>query len=342
MRNAEALSPQEESVAPFEAVSAADLLPADVILSYRPDWISRAIRFFDGSGYSHASLYVGAGTVVELLARGIVQQGLEASRLGAERVLIRRLKANVPTLDPIVDRARQLAEQGQRYIHEPVISLAFLCLTRKVKATPVLRHLVRRVLEASAAAIGRCLEDGHEPVLSSELVYRCFQQAVPEAKDLYAIEINTLPGTSRGLAAAPGHFPGFSRGRGVHADSLLAWRLSTSARSWNQPPRIHHPSGPQKTVPPTLDEIEGLVQRYFAEVRGEALPGVVPAVADETLIGAIDAFALAVRQRRPGGELGGVLAGEIAAWGLFDTQAHFVTPGDLYQTESLFTLGPLR
>lgn len=60
--------PIKESV---EALSAADMLPGDILLSSATGINSWGIRLFSISGVSHASIYLGAGEVAESVGSGV-------------------------------------------------------------------------------------------------------------------------------------------------------------------------------------------------------------------------------------------------------------------------------
>lgn len=57
-------------------LSEQDLKPADILLSTGTASVSAAIRFGTGSRFSHASLYVGNGEIIEAIGEGVVRQSL--------------------------------------------------------------------------------------------------------------------------------------------------------------------------------------------------------------------------------------------------------------------------
>jgi hypothetical protein len=312
------------------------LRAGDVLLQSSPDALSRAIRLFDGGEFSHAALYLGDGVVADTASGGLQPTGVESLIAGADRVIVRRLKSNVATMEPVLAQASKMIEHGERYVLEPIVLVAFLCLTRKVRVTPVVRDLVVHVLQTAAVTVERCFVDGSEPLSGSEFVYRCFLHA-SAGRSPYAIEVNTLPPAGQWGSPSPEWLHGGGRGRGVHADSLLAWRVSSAMRSWSHP--IRPKDRPRGAVP--LIDHRILLSRYLAEVRSDEPQGSAPDVSDEELLAAIDGFAVELHHGPRRSASAGALAGEIAAWALFDTETHLVTPADLLHSESLFTVGRL-
>jgi hypothetical protein len=318
-----------------EMVAIGALRPADVLLYEGTGWLARLIRFFDGTDFNHAGLCIGDGSVAEAQAPGVIRQGVEPSVAGRVKVLVRRLKQDV-SLDPVVARGLQIVDEGHRYAFEQLLLLAFLGLTRKLKATPILKTLLRKVLDRAASVASGIIGAGKEPMICSEFVYRCYDEALPEAADVYSLEVNPFP---RGIPPAgrkgPERAPG--RGRGVHPESLLAWRLASS-------PISRGPRGPRAPAEPALasdEELSHLAEQYLAEAREGAVRGRAPRVSDAELVASIDHFAVSLRPR-PKARLPEPLAAEVAVRDLLATVPDFVTPGDLLITESLFSVGELE
>jgi hypothetical protein len=320
-----------------------DLAAGDVLLYRGTGWLAKAIRLFDGTEVNHAGLFVDP-EVVEALGQGVVRQGLDQSLADREFVLARRLKQAVP-LSPVC--AKGLSFVGTRYAFEQLLLLAVLSLTRKPKVTPVLRFLVRRVLDAAVGLLNEMIQRAagarSEPMICSELVYRSFDEAVPGPDDLYSLRISDLPAGAAAVAsigrAATADRP---RGRGISPDSLLAWASSSSTRVWSAAsPAPAIASQPEKT---TIADVEATVREYLDEVTGKAPAtatlDAAKSVGDQDLRQAIDRFAAAYHQldMKRTGAVTAALPGEPLQH-LLKTAADFVTPGDLLRTESLFTVG---
>ena len=326
-----------------DTIPAAQLQAADVLLFRGTGWLAKAIRFFDGTDFNHAGLYMGDPSVAEALKPGVVRQSLVESLKGRQRVIARRLINPPPTMTPVTAVAETVLAAGHRYAFEQLLLLALLCLTRKLPMTPWLRPLVRKALDAAAGLLAGILGQGKEPMICSEFVYRCYDQALPEAQDVYALEINRFPREGappgvRGRAAARAAAP---HGRGVHPDSLLSWRLSAGARGVAFAPRAARRR--KAPAPPDVAEVEKLAERYLNDLQGVRVRGAAPKVSDEDLIASIDAFAVAyLRPRARAGRVPAALGPEVAVRGLMDTVPDFVTPGDLLSSGSLYTVGDLE
>ena len=336
-----------------ETISRNDLAAADVLLYRGEGWLSRAIQFFDGTEMSHAGLFLGDGSVGEAIGQGLVRRTLAASiGTGHPRVVARRLKQTPSTYSPVLDQAEGFLAEGQRYGYEQLLLLAFLALTRKLKVTPVLRALLRSVLDSAAAVVTRLTAAGREPMICSEFVFRCYDGALPAADDEYSIEVNPYPSaalvTTR-VSASPGRI----RGKGVHPDSLLVLTAASTTRAWRgRAPRV-------PAILPAHEAIDeaglnALIARYLDEATATGSPrgrsaGRVSSVAtrtsDDDMRAAVLRFAAAwMAVPRPGGFPAG--AGVTPATRavrpldhLLRTAADFVTPGDLLQSESLLTVG---
>jgi hypothetical protein len=318
-----------------ESVPLGVLRPADVLLYKGTGWLARLIRFFDGTDFNHAGLCIGDGSVAEAQAPGVIRQGVEPSVAGRIKVLARRLKQDV-SLDPVVARGLQIVDEGHRYAFEQLLLLAFLGLTRKLKATPILRTLLRKALDRAAWVASGLIGAGKEPMICSEFVYRCYDEALPEASDVYSLEVNQFrravaPPVRGTIVAAP------LRGRGVHPDSLLAWRLAAGPVSAG----VRAPRAAAPPAPPSDEELAQLAEQYLAEARGEPVRARAPRVADADLAASIDNFALSLQPKRRA-RLPEPLAREVAVRDLLATVPDFVTPGDLLHTESLFSVGELE
>lgn len=331
-----------------------ELVAGDVLLYKGTGFISRAIQFFDGTDFSHAALYLGDGMVGEAVATGLERRNYEAGATGIW-VQAHRLKDIVPTMDPVLDVGNAYLDQGNRYGYEQLLLLAFLCLTRKLKFAPSLRDLVRRVLDAAAAVLTRMLSEGREPMICSEFVYRVYDEAIPGPDDVYSLWINRLPMPAVGLtravpAAAEGPAaPTAVRGQGIHPQSLLAFMESSSGSAWVGSPLEGLPVRGEPEG--TLEELESCVETYLEEVR--VAPGVAvraptqPEPTLEDLRAATNGFAasLYAATHPEDAEARAMLTPAAVATVseyLTRTAADFVTPADLYKTQSLFLVGKIE
>ena len=290
--------------------------------------LAKAIRLFDGADVNHAAICLPNRQIGEAIKQGVVSRDVDTSLKGNEFVKVRRLKDLPPDMSPVIAVADNYLSQGQRYAYEQILLLAFLGLTRKPKVTPILRALLRTVLDAAAAALNKLIAgavgDGNrQPMICSEFVYRCYDEARPELTDIYALSINRPSASMR--AAAPAAAMGVPvtaapplRGSGAHPDSLLAWASTPTARVWSAEEALpsrrssRAPASAEIRPEPTQAEVDALIKVYLEEVKEVPMRSGVArtrrkrsraarptrsaaatAVSDEELRAAIDRFAIA-------------------------------------------------
>ena len=156
-------------------ISEKHLKPGDVLLYNGQGWISWAIKHFDSSPVSHASIYLGDGKVGEALSQGVISNSLAQSINNTEWVKVFRHKVSIDGDDmkPVLAQAENFIAQKGRYAYEQILLLGFICATRKIVGNES-GPLVRAVIEA-ATRINHLLSDSNkEPMICSELVYRCY------------------------------------------------------------------------------------------------------------------------------------------------------------------------
>lgn len=159
-------------------IHVSDLCPCDVLLYHGDSTISHLIQWFSGSEYSHTSIYDGA-MVLEAVADGVKKHTVEESVSSSVYVDVWRLKKEghligSPELpvQPVLDIIATYAAEGARYAYEELLMLAFLCTTRRVPL-PFLRW----ALDKAAALLEELIDENREPMICSELVFRCFSEA---------------------------------------------------------------------------------------------------------------------------------------------------------------------
>lgn len=344
----------------MERLVVKDLLPGDILLYHGTGLIARLIRFFDGTEMNHAAVYLGEGRVGEALAQGLVRQTLAKSLRGTAYVAVRRLKAYPETMEPVVDKARSYLALGNRYAYDQLLLLAFLGLTRKLPVNAFLKWLLRKIFDQAASWL--TAQGERQPMICSEFVYRCYDEALPTEGDPYALEIAPLTRLRTGVPKTR-TLPAAWEGK-THRDSLLFWTREVCAQGRRRKGKVQlqdGKKGPEKGIqpPPAAEEgkaaglgLEALIENYLEAVkrpvpRSRALEA---SLRGPELLEGITRFALAWRKIAgppPGkGRKGGKASSkeeEIAGAldFLWDTVADFVTPGDLLKCEDLFTLGNL-
>lgn len=192
----------------MDTIQPGKLEPCDVLLYYGTGWISDLIREFDGGPYSHAAIWNGKH-VIEAGADGVKKRTLKTSVRGAKYVDVYRWidddgqplgSAGYPP-EPIVHRIEHYREEGDRYAYEALLLLALLTTARRVSAdiSPLLARILRAFLDEAFSLLTDLMADGKEPMICSELVYRCYTEA---DAGKYAIGIPGL--TALALATAEG------------------------------------------------------------------------------------------------------------------------------------------
>ena len=197
------------------------LLPGDVLLYHGNGFISEMIRLFDGSQYSHAAFFNGQ-KVVEAIASGITARPLAESVSGAKYVDVYRFISNDGhrlgdsgyAAQPVLNTAGQFVAKADRYAYEQLVLLAALAGSRRIPVVsdiPFLRWILRNILDNAAEIISKIVAAGKEPMICSELVYRCYTESGPQydlvirGADTLATRARALPVLGGSLAASAGH-----------------------------------------------------------------------------------------------------------------------------------------
>lgn len=347
----------------MNALSVSDLAAGDILLYRVTDSItnlhSALIRKLDGTEVSHSGLFMG-DCVAEALAlgehAGLGTQLLTESIAGCAWVAVRRLR-NVPgDMKPVLDTAQVYLDQGNRYAYEQILLLAMVCSTRKLNlSNPLLRRIVYSVINKAAVFVRSMQTGGKQPMICSEFVYRNYDEALPDKVDPYTIEIEPLwPAAARprllgrrrraGKAVAPGH---------LHPESLLGqFQAETGG--------LHEDLGAGNAMTIALpkasdEELDAMIATYL-ETESSALPksASTAAAGQEVTTGdlrnALRTLAESLHDTTDAGrKLGrGAFAAPVSrvcatpADTLLEISADFVTPGDLWRSPSLVTVGELR
>jgi hypothetical protein len=177
-------------------VDPAALQAGDILLYHGDGFISDLIRLFDGSEYSHASIYDG-NSIVEALGDGIAVNTVAQSAAGAKYVDVYRFRKTGQALGsvtyplaPLATRIQFYVDNRQRYAYEQILLLAVIASTRRIPAPswiPGLAMVLRSVFDNAGEFLARITSAGKEPVICSELVYRCYAEARPDRH--YSLDI---------------------------------------------------------------------------------------------------------------------------------------------------------
>jgi len=325
-----------------------ELRPGDVLLPHGTGFVGRMIEMIDGSDASHAMIVYDADTIAESdFQPGIHKANLAAKVGGYPRVTARRISDAKLDMVPVIATADRYLAQGGRYAYEAIVLLAFLCLSRRIPLPRVARRVLRAVLDRAASVINDIIAHGKQPMICSELVYRCYDEALPEQDDRYTLHIpgtiDSLAFTSRGIVGASG-----VRGRGIDPNSLLANLLQRSHVLGFRALDRDAVLGTMGVRGATSDEeVEALARVYVEQVRTDApdtFDDMAAIAADPEIQEAVDRFVAvlvpidAARfdiQRADGEQrLASAAYSELAR-----TIADLVSPADLMHTNSLVGLG---
>jgi hypothetical protein len=155
-----------------------ELKPCDILLYHGYSTISQLIQWFDGSEYSHSSVYNGS-VVTEATQEGVIQSTIRDTMANTEYVEVYRLRKNGEFIGsdalpyrPVLGVVERYAAEGDRFAYEAILLLAILCTARRLPL-PFLRW----ALDQAASLLNEIAEAGKEPMVCSELVYRCFSEA---------------------------------------------------------------------------------------------------------------------------------------------------------------------
>lgn len=315
--------------------------PGDVLLFRGNSFISRAIRFFDGSLVNHAAIATSQSELAEASGKGLRVFQISEAESSNERMYARRLKDESP-LEPVVRLARDYVERGVPYAYQQIILLALLALTRRVSfSDPWLRRAVRLTLDRAAQLVNGLFDSGRKLMICSEFVFRCFDEALPEQYDAYSLDIlGFKSGTGRLLSSS--NLPESDRIQpGALAERLPSFEPTPEALS------VTSPLG-EPDVAVTLAEAE--LESLFAKVATlqvgsptENIRSVAPSdagmVSDDELMQSAFRFSMAMAANADAAQPAISDPNQLTPLrveGILNTVADFVTPGDLLRCPSLF------
>jgi hypothetical protein len=331
-----------------------DLKAGDILLYNSDNLVARLIRKFDNAEVSHAGLYLGNGQVGEALIvgnPGLNRNPIAASVKGSTWVEAARLRTDVD-FDPMLAKADWYLDQGNRYAYEQVLMLAMILLTRKLDQNNwLVRQIAERTLSGCARLLHRWRDEGREPMICSEFVFRAFDEALPDDHDLFTIEIGEQ-GTGRPrrlmsrrrrrrlFGAAP-----TTESPTVHPESLLAKIADEPARMMGAATAV---------APISAEDIEAEIDAPGREYLGDDVPlrtadKEASEISQDEVVAAAAEFASALIQgdgvfaaAPSAGEVGSAKAGSVdSVEQLKQIIADFVTPGDLHRSKSVSIAGRL-
>jgi hypothetical protein len=336
-----------------------EISAGDVILYHGSGLLSRLIRFFDGTEVNHAAVCIGDGKVGEALSGGLTTRTVQESIRDDDYVIVRRLKTDPGTMQPVVDKAGHYLALGNRYGYEQLVLLALLGLTRKLDVNETLAWLLRSILDQAADLLMK--QGERQPMICSEFVYRCYNEALPAAHDPYALDITPFSAPTRGPVSGAPAFARDAGRKGYHRDSLLAWaegvassraRLPGNAVALSLEEGAGHPA---KRVMSAEEKrlsgmpLETLIQKYLAEVKKPKTRSLEmeASLRSPAMLQSIGRFSQAFHAatqvpKAKGAPAKSAVPVPEALDRLIETVSDFVTPGDLYKCDSLSSIGKIK
>ena len=325
------------------------LKDGDICRYHGNGWISKAIRFVDGTEVNHASVYVGNNRVIE--AEGgknrISKNTIEESISGSKWIKAYRLKQYPEDMGPVVDRANWYFGQNNRYGYEQILLLAMLALIRKPKNGWAFRNLVKIVLERAAAILLKLTEGGKEVLICSELVYRSYNEAHEGIHDPYSLGLTNL-NRVKGMVGLPVN---------VHPESLYALFGMPAAKNFSDKRFVEIEYNKVKLMADdmeldVLSNIDDELQYLLPLLEDDELTVKdIPEVSIEELDGAFQVFASQLHRQANLSQLDRAESINDSMYfreksmtfkSLNEVIADFVTPGDLYKADALKYVGKIK
>jgi hypothetical protein len=185
-----------------DEIKFSDLKPGDVFLCKGSGLLSEMICLLDGGMYSHGAIFDGQ-KVVQATLHGVVASDIDSLKEELFVDVFRFIKNNHYLDDegwpsqPVVDTADKIAAEGIQYATDHLILFGLLAVTRDIKMAPFEKKMLRIILDHAMDAVYKILDKGQQPMICSEVVYRCFDEAPTNEK--YALRIQ---GTSFNILKA--------------------------------------------------------------------------------------------------------------------------------------------
>jgi hypothetical protein len=341
----------------MDRITVKETVAGDVLLYHGNSLLSKLIRFFDGTVVNHAAICIGEGRLGEAQAKGLAQTDIEGKIKKPEYIIVRRLKVATGTMQPVIDKAEYYLNVGNRYAFAQIVLLAFLGLSRKLQVNNYLTWLLRKILDEAADWI--TANGDKQPMICSEFVYRCYDEALPAEHDLYSLNIEKLP--TKGRTRKTRAMTEAVRRYNIQRDSLLDWvgdmmanreeavfsaRLGHAGeRGIKRAARLSREDEKMSSMP-----LDDLISHYLEETRKPARRSLrLPAsLRSPEMLASIEKFsgALYATAKKPSSKLGkrrstrGIDDQVTAGLShLLKTAADFVTPGDLLKCVDLYNVG---
>lgn len=189
-----------------------DVKIGDVFLSRSWGTLSDAICLLDGGDYSHSAICVeidpdGMPMIVEATKDGVVASRLEDSLAVKRYIDLYRFKSDTNETfqspnwppGPVITRAEDYKKNGTKYAYSQLLLMGILVLVRrapvgKLGQAKIRYWLAKFVEHFKAYATGK-----KEEVTCSELIYRCFYEAIATPPAKYGLTIRGALGPGGAL-----------------------------------------------------------------------------------------------------------------------------------------------
>ncbi len=309
------------------------LRPGDILLFHGHGSLSWAIRRFEESDVDRAAIVLGPETMAEVTPSGLRYVAIAPALEGNAFTYVRRPSRDVD-VSPIVREALSSVSAGDTPVHDRVVLLAVLGLTRRLPiGQPTMRKLLWVLLHDAADVVDRLAASGRTLLVDAEFVHRCYQRSGDPEATLKIL----FPAVSRPLSSA------MSSGADAGDEAMLWEWAAGRGEPWSS----------MAESPEVLESLERLIVSFARvdsphdpiSLRSEAPDPVSLDPSDEISDDELHAAAVRFRDRFISLALSPDPPTERAMahpWATFRAVANFVTPGDLRYSPSLETVMSLR
>ncbi len=150
-----------------------DLQPGDILLYTPTDCCGKIIAWMTNSHVCHAALYLGYGYVAEEVGSGLRRFSVEES-CRQRTMYIRRFQPQ-KDMRPVTDIAETYLKKGEGYGNKDIAALALILLSKGL-FPPFAVELMKAI---AAFLLNIPDKEGKTPMICSQFVYVCFEEAVP-------------------------------------------------------------------------------------------------------------------------------------------------------------------
>jgi len=324
-------------------ISKSELMDGDILLYHGSRWISKAIRYFDGTEVNHASLFFLENDVIEAVASGVVKRDLDSSINQSAPVIVKRLINRPKDMIPVINKANSYV--GNRYGYEQLLLLALICSVRKIRLNNFVSKFVSKVLETAASILLQYTNGNKKAIICSELVFRSYDEALGEYNDPYTIYLGRYKSENGMNTKLSNQFKSSS----INSESLISHFYGINRLSFNAN-LIHSPYLEEKNLIRRGSSFSGGLNDDILE---ELFDGVISSYKNEdyqidkeeyiNLKNSLDLFIVANYHANSMNKTFAIPnnVNDILHSFIHDN-ANFVSPGDLYKANNLQLIGYLK